>query len=39
MLYITEVQTPEGFVYLPTLTPGKFDNLEKQLLSGEAILA
>jgi len=38
-LYITEVATPEGYIYLPTYTPGKFDNLEKQLLSGEAIFA
>jgi len=39
MLYITEVHTAEGIIYLPTYTQGKFDNLEKQLLSGEAVLA
>jgi len=29
-LYVTEIVTPKGFVYLPTYTPGKFDNLARQ---------
>jgi hypothetical protein len=36
-LYVTEVVSPDGCIYLPTFTKGKFDNLRKQLLEGTVL--
>jgi hypothetical protein len=33
-VYVTEVDTPYGLIYLPTNTKGKFDNLEMQIIDG-----
>ena len=35
-LYVTEVSTPDGILYLPSYTEDKFDNLLDQLKEGEA---
>ena len=35
-VYVTEVITPVGLIYLPTHTKGEFNNLEMQIIDGIA---
>ena len=37
-VHITEIQTSEGFIYLPSYTEDRFENLQRQLLEGKAKL-